>query len=280
MSWRTEPEPKLPEGKPNRKMPVLDAIVDATRASLPALQGRRAELERAASRRAPPPDFETALAGPFVALVAEVKRRSPSAGAINQALDPVHLATAYRTGGATAISVLTNSRFFGGSIADLDAVAAAVELPVLRKDFILDETQLLETRAAGASAVLLIVRILPQAVLERLLHVAASLGLAVLVETHNPAEVVRATDAGATIIGVNARDLDSLVIDTAAALALLATVPADCLAVAESGMASREDVGRAAAAGADAVLIGSALAAAGDPAGRTRELTGVNRRAR
>lgn len=261
-------------------MPVLETIVEATRATLPGLQGRRRELERAATRRGPPPPFAGALNRPSVALIAEVKRRSPSAGAINEALDPVQLARAYAAGGAAGISVLTDSRFFGGSLADLEAVVAGAALPVLRKDFILDETQLLEARAAGASAVLLIARILPQAALQRLLEFAVSLALDALVETHNAAEIVRALDAGARIIGVNARDLDTLVVDTGAAWPLLESIPADCIAVAESGMASRADVALAAAAGADAVLIGSALASAADPAARARELSGIARHGR
>jgi len=262
------------------ELQVLEAIVEATRATLPALKGRRSELERAAGRRPPPPSFSRALSGPSVALIAEVKRRSPSAGTINEALDPAQLARAYVSGGSAAISVLTNTRFFGGSLADLEAVVAAATVPVLRKDFILDEAQILEARAAGASAVLLIARILPQAALVRLLEFTVGLGLDALVETHNPVEVRRAVDAGAPIIGVNARDLDTFTIDTAAAWQLLAGLPAECIAVAESGMASRAEVGLAAGAGANAVLIGSALASASDPAARARELSGIARHAR
>lgn len=261
-------------------MPVLDAIVQATRATLPALQARRGELERAAFRRGPSPAFAVALNRPTVALIAEVKRRSPSAGVINEALDPAQLACAYVAGGAVAVSVLTDTRFFGGSLADLAAVVTAVALPVLRKDFILDEAQLLEARIAGASAVLLIARILPQAALVQLLEFAASLGLDALVETHNSTEIARALDAGAQVIGVNARDLDTLAIDAAGAWQLIASLPAGCIAVAESGMASLADVELAAAAGADAVLIGSALASAPDPAAGARELSGIVRYAR
>ena len=271
---------KLPEGKPNRKMPSLDAMVNATRGALPALRVRRAELERAAASRVASADFATALDGPSVALVAEVKRRSPSAGAINEKLDPAILAHGYAAGGAAAVSVLTDERFFGGCIADLEAVVAAVDRPVLRKDFIIDETQLLEARAAGASAALLIVRVLPQRTLQRLLEFAAAVGLAALVETHTRVEISRAVDAGARVIGVNARDLDTFSIDAAAAWELLAGIPAGCIGVAESGMATRDDVALAAAAGADAVLIGSALSSAGDPAARARELSGVRRRGR
>jgi indole-3-glycerol phosphate synthase len=262
------------------ELQVLEAIVEATRATLPALKGRRAELECAAGRRPVPPSFSRALNRPSVALIAEVKRRSPSAGAINEALDPVQLARAYSSGGAAGISVLTDARFFGGSLADLEAVVGAAAVPVLRKDFILDEIQILEARAAGASAVLLIARILPQAALAQLLEFAASLGLDALVETHDAADIQCALDAGASIIGVNARDLDTFIIDAAAAWQLLAGLPADCVAVAESGMTSRADVELAAAAGAQAVLVGSALASASDPVARARELSGIARHAR
>jgi indole-3-glycerol phosphate synthase len=261
-------------------MPVLDAIIAATRETLPALQARRDALERAALATTPPVSFMAALRRPTVALIAEVKRRSPSAGAINAGLDPAHLAQAYAAGGAAAISVLTDGPFFGGSLADLEAVTAAVQVPALRKDFILDETQLFEARAAGASAVLLIARVLDDQALRRLHRMADDLGLGVLVETHTADEIGRALAADATVIGVNARDLDDFSINREAAWALLAQVPAQCVAVAESGMATVEDVAVAAAAGADAVLIGGALAAHGTPEVAARTLAGVVRRGR
>ena len=264
----------------NRQMATLDAILDSTRRELPALRARTPELERAAANRRRPPDFALALRRPTVALIAEVKRRSPSAGAINESLDPATLARGYAAGGAAAISVLTDRAFFGGSMADLDAVVAAVAAPVLRKDFILDESQVLEARAAGAAAVLLIVRALEQAVLRRLLNFTVTCGLTPLVEIHNAAEVARALDAGATVIGVNARDLDDFSIDTQAAWRLLKTIPSDCIAIAESGMVTVADVSAAGDAGADAVLIGSALAKAADPVGRAGELSGILRRVR
>ncbi|MGH7523268.1 MAG: indole-3-glycerol phosphate synthase TrpC [Gemmatimonadales bacterium] len=261
-------------------MPLLDEIVEATRASIPFVRARRGELERRAAERPIPPDFRLALQGQRVAVVAEVKRRSPSAGAINPELVPAMLATGYADGGAAAVSVLTDSRFFGGSMADLEAVAAAVARPVLRKDFILDESQILEARAGGAAAVLLIVRILSDDSLVRLIRCAAAAGVHTLVETHTAVEIDRAAGAGAGIIGVNARDLDTLAVNTAAAWNLLRLVPPGCVAVAESGMATRTDVERAASAGADAVLIGSAAASAADPVARIRELSGVARRDR
>ena len=261
-------------------MPTLRDILDATRAALPDLRPRRDALEQSAAARPAPPSFVAGLRRATVGLVAEVKRRSPSAGAINEGLDPVVLARAYSQGGAAAISVLTDQPFFGGSMADLEAVVAAVPVPVLRKDFILDEIQLLEARAAGASAALLIVRALEQPVLLRLHRFASEIGLTALVETHNRDEITRAVDAGAGVIGVNARDLDTFAVDTAKAWQLLAAIPGECLAIAESGMASRIDVEAAANAGADAVLIGSALASTGDPTSLARTLSGVTRRAR
>lgn len=261
-------------------MAVLDEILAATRAGLPAVRIRVQELRHAAATRVPAADFALALRGERVGLIAEIKRRSPSAGAINEALDPTALAASYAAGGAAAISVLTNETHFGGAMHDLERVTATSELPVLRKDFILDEVQLLEARAAGAAAALLIVRALAQAELVRLLAVAAEYEMAALVEVHTAGERDRALDAGATVIGVNARNLDDFSIDVDRALDLVASLPASVVAVAESAMATVADVERAAAAGADAVLVGGALAAAPDPVALARELAGVRRRGR
>lgn len=261
-------------------MAVLDQILISTRALLPALRSRRAVVERAAAVRPVPPSFAGVLRTPSVGLIAEVKRRSPSAGSINEGLDPVALAAAYAAGGAVAISVLTETAHFGGSVGDLEAVAARVVVPVLRKDFIVDELQLVEARAVGAAAVLLIVRALSQPELTNLVRAALALQLTPLVEAHDRAEVDRALEAGAEVIGINARNLDDFSIDIGSSLELLASIPADRIAVAESGMSSLSHVARAAAAGADAVLIGGALAAAADPASRASELCGVGRRGR
>jgi indole-3-glycerol phosphate synthase len=261
-------------------MSVLDDILATTRDGLPAIRTRRAELEQSALTRVPGASLKEALRTTSVGLVAEVKRRSPSAGAINEGLDPVSLAGDYAQAGAAAISVLTEVAHFGGSMRDLRRVASEVEVPLLRKDFILDDVQVIEARAAGASGVLLIVRALAQAELERLIAVAEQWELEALVETHNREELDRALDAGASIIGVNARDLDDFSIDVPGSLELLATIPGSVIAVAESGMADREDVLQAAAAGADAVLIGGALAGSHDPAVRAATLTGVPRRGR
>ncbi len=259
-------------------MPVsLGQILASTESTLPALKARRRELERLAADAAPGASFRDALEGPAVALIAEVKRRSPSAGSIREDLDPASRAEHYADGGAAAISVLTDGPHFGGSLDDLRAVVARVGVPVLRKDFILSEEQVLEARGAGASAVLLIVRALPPQRLASLRRFAAEAELAALVEAHTAAEVGTALDAGAEIIGINSRDLDTFRIDVSAAWRLFPSVPRGVIAVAESGMASVADVARAAAAGADAVLIGTALSAAEDPGVLVRQLAGVMR---
>jgi indole-3-glycerol phosphate synthase len=262
-------------------MPVtLDQILTSTRGRLADLRDRRAALEREASEAARPPSFAGALRRDSVAVIAEVKRRSPSAGSIREDLDPADRAERYARHGAAAISVLTDEPFFGGTIDDLRAAVARTAVPVLRKDFILDELQIVEARAAGAAAVLLIVRALPQARLTALLGCARGAGLDALVEVHTAAEVDRALEAGATLLGVNSRDLDSFRVDTAAAWAILRRLPRDCVAVAESGMKTAADVEIAAAAGADAVLIGTALSAAADPGALLAGLSAVSRRGR
>ena len=258
----------------------LDQILASTRLDLPALGRRRSALEREAAARAAPPSLATALRAGTVAVVAEVKRRSPSAGVIREDLEPGERAALYASNGAAAVSVLTDGPHFGGSMDDLRTAASRVPVPVLRKDFILDELQVVEARAAGAAAVLLIVRALPAERLRALLGCVRSAGLEALVEVHTAAELDGALEAGASIVGVNSRDLDTFRIDLAAAWALLAQVPADRIAVAESGMHGTEDVARAADAGADAVLIGTALSAAADPAALLRQLSMVPRRGR
>jgi indole-3-glycerol phosphate synthase len=259
---------------------TLDQILASTRLELPELGRRRRALEREAASRPAPPSLRHALRGERVRVVAEVKRRSPSAGVIRADLDPGERAALYGSHGAAAISVLTDGPYFGGSVDDLRTAASRVGVPVLRKDFILDELQIVEARAAGAAAVLLIVRALAPERLGSLLASARSAGLEALVEVHTAAELHRALDADAEIVGVNSRDLDTFRIDVGAAWELLAAVPSDLVAVAESGMHSRDDVERAALAGADAVLIGSALSAAPDPAGLLQDLSGVPRRGR
>jgi len=257
----------------------LDQILRSTEGRLHQLRERRTALERAAGDVADPPNFRAALEGQNVAVIAEVKRRSPSAGSIREDLDAGERAARYADHGAAAISVLTDGPFFGGSVDDLREAASMAHVPVLLKDFVLDEIQIVEARAAGASAVLLIVRALGSR-LEPLLRFAHQLRLTPLVEVHSAAELSAALDAGATVIGVNSRDLDTFIIDAAAALRLVSTVPAGYTVVAESGMSRKADVERAAEAGADAVLIGTALSAVAAPGELLGELTRVRRRGR
>jgi len=224
------------------------------------------------TQSAPPPlDLESALRRPGMGLIAEVKRASPSAGEIAEA-DPGVQAARYQEGGARAISVLTEARHFGGTLADLRLVRAHSALPVLRKDFIVHPAQVLEARANGADAVLLIVAALTDAELAGLLATAADLGMAALVESHTAEEVDRAVASGAPVIGVNSRDLETLDVDLERGLGLLGRVPGDRVTVFESGVSSRRDVARAEEAGAKAVLVGEALMRAPEPAARIREL--------
>jgi indole-3-glycerol phosphate synthase len=262
-------------------MPVsLEEILSSTRRGLPALQSRRAELQRDADRTPVPPPFGLALRRPNVAVIAEVKRRSPSAGSIREDLDPIGRAVLYSTHGASAVSVLTDQPYFGGSLKDLIDVANGSIVPILRKDFILDELQILEARAAGASAVLLIVRVLDRTRLEELMACALSNHLETLVEVHSLGELETAMAANAAIIGVNSRDLDTFKVDMAAAWRMLRSIPADRIAVAESGISRQSDVVRAADAGADAVLVGTALSQSESPEALLRQLTRVPRHGR
>ncbi len=259
---------------------TLDRILNGVRAGLPALAARREELEARASGRASPPDFRAALRRPMVSVIAELKRKSPSAGLIAPRLDPATRARTYASAGAAALSVLTEQEHFGGALADLESVGAVVPLPLLRKDFILHELQVVEARAAGASAILLIVRALEPAQLRHLLAAAHRWGLAALVEAHDQREIDLALSSGATILGVNSRDLGDFSIDASRAWALLARLPADVIAVAESGMKDVAAVRAAAAGGADAVLVGSALSAADDPAPLLAAMAAVPRHGR
>jgi indole-3-glycerol phosphate synthase len=228
----------------------------------------------------PPPDFVTALRGQQVKVIAEVKRRSPSGGEINVQLDPVSRARQYQDGGAAAISVLTEPAHFGGSEEDLTRVHDAVGLPILRKDFIIDEAQIIEARAWGASAVLLIVRALPFAALVSLARVAREWGIEPLIEVRTEDELDAALGAEARVVGVNSRDLETLEVNAEAVGHLLPRVPPGVVAVAESGMRTVNDVERAAQAGADAVLIGSSLSEAPDPSAAVRAVAGIARRGR
>ena len=234
---------------------------------------------RADALDAPPPlGFRAALAErDDVALIAEIKRSSPSAGLIREDFDPAGIAASYRAGGAAAISVLTDERFFGGQLGYVAEAKSAAALPVLRKDFTVDEYQIYEARAAGADAVLLIVRILSDAQLRAYRALANELGMAALVETHNAEEVERALESGAEIVGINNRDLDALTTDLATTEALASRIPHGPTIVSESGISSRGDVERLARCGVHAVLVGEALMKSKDITESTRELSQVPR---
>lgn len=234
-------------------------------------------LERRALARTPRGDrFEAALGmDGRVNVIAECKRRSPSRGVLAAQYDPVAIAKNYEAGGAAAISVLTEPTFFDGALAHLTAVRDAVGLPLLRKDFVVDDYQLLEARAAGADAVLLIVAALEQAELVRLQSRARELGLAALVEVHDDEELARAIDSGARLIGVNNRNLRTLAVDVSASDRLAAKMPANVVGVSESGLQTRGDLERLAAAGYRAFLIGERFMTDPDPARAISDLIGA-----
>jgi indole-3-glycerol phosphate synthase len=235
-------------------------------------------LRRTALDAGPTRGFADALrrASGTLAVIGELKRRSPSKGDLNPDLDPVPTAKSYEAGGAAALSVLTDGPYFGGSVADLQAARAATSLPVLRKDFTIDEIQVYEARAIGADAVLLIAAALPDDELLRdLLELATGLGLGVLVEAHDAREVERALAAGAPVVGINSRDLATFREDLGVASSLSAMLPPHVVAVAESAIRSVGDARRMADAGFDAVLVGEALVRADDPAALVRDFAAI-----
>jgi indole-3-glycerol phosphate synthase len=245
-----------------------------------AAQASRRALERRIAGLDPASSFAAALDRPDVAVIAEVKRSSPSKGVLDASLDAGVRAAEYATGGAAAISILTEPTEFGGALDDLVAARRAAEVPLLRKDFIVDEVQLLEARASGASAVLLIARAHPAARCFALAAAARSLGLDVLLEVRDEAELERALGVPGAVIGVNNRNLETLAVDDAVSARLLRLIPPERIAVYESGVADAAGVRRAAALGADAVLVGSVLSVAASPVEAVRALIGVARSGR
>jgi indole-3-glycerol phosphate synthase len=219
-----------------------------------------------------PRRFFEALRRPGLAFIAEIKRKSPSGGELRPGASAADLAQTYATSGAAALSVLTDARYFGGSAADLIDAREASGLPVLRKDFVVDPYQIYEARAMGADAVLLIVRSLTDSELAKLLVLTHRLGMEALVETHSAVEIDRALQAGARVVGVNNRDLDTLITDVSLAARLRPRVPAHCVFVAESGISSPEHVVAMVAAGVDAILVGESLVRAADPGEKLRGL--------
>ena len=261
---------------------VLDDIVAGVREDLALRVAAvpEAELERRAAAAPPALDAEAALRSrPGMAVIAEVKRSSPSKGALADITDPAALAEEYAAGGATAVSVLTERRRFSGSLDDLAAVRRRVDIPVLRKDFLVTRYQITEARAWGADLVLLIVAALDQRDLVQLREHAEALGMTALVEVHDEEETRRAVDGGASVIGVNARDLRTLEVDRTVFARLRRHIPDDIVTIAESGVRGVEDVREYAASGAHGVLVGEALVTGGDPARAVRDFAAVGVRA-
>jgi len=263
---------------------VLDDIIEGVREDLARRREAvpEAEMLRRAREATPALDARAFLEsdGTTMGLIAEVKRSSPSKGALAEIPEPAELAATYAGSGASAISVLTEERRFRGTLADLDAVRERVRVPVLRKDFVVEPYQVLEARAHGADLVLLIVAALDDETLRSLYQLIHEHGMQALVETHTEEELERALALGADLIGVNARNLKDLSVDLDRAAALLARIPVGPLAIGESAVASVADVEAYAAAGADAVLVGEALVTSGDPAASVASFRGVARRGR
>lgn len=255
-------------------MSVLDDILVGVREDLAERQSRTslAELKDRAAALPPALDGAAVLRGPGVAVIAEVKRSSPSKGALAAIADPAALATDYQAGGASMISVLTEARRFGGSLADLDAVRARVDIPLLRKDFVVSSYQLWEGRAHGADVALLIVAALEQEALVSMVERSASLGMTALVEVHDEIELERALVAGARVVGVNARNLKTLEVDRGVFARLAPMIPEGVVKVAESGVRGPHDLLAYAACGADAVLVGEGVVTGGNPRQAVAEL--------
>jgi indole-3-glycerol phosphate synthase len=258
---------------------ILDRIVTYKRQEIAVARQRRpdADLERRLDDAPSPRDFRAALERqPDLAIIAEVKKASPSAGLLRADFDPVAIARTYEQHGAACISVLTDEPSFQGHLNYLSAIRAAVSVPLVRKDFILDRYQLLEARLAGADAVLLIAEILDEAALPRLLRESAELGLQTLVELYDRANLPRVLDSGARLVGINNRDLHTFQTRLEHTLDLLAALPPDVCLVSESGIASRADIERLQTAGVRAVLIGETFMRATDIAAKLSELRGVD----
>lgn len=255
---------------------ILDRICENKKDEL-AYRKRVMPLERLHESLAldvPRRDFRLALRLPGISLIAEVKRKSPSRGVMLEQVDPAELAKSYENAGARAVSILTDAEFFNGSFEDLAAVRESISLPCLQKDFLIDEYQLYEARVRGADAILLIVRILSDQQLHDYLELARALGLSVLTETHCADEIERAIKAGAHIIGINNRDLDTLEVDINTTMELRKVVPGGYILVSESGIRTREHVLMLEDGGIDAILVGETLVTSGNPRNKIRELIG------
>ncbi|CAB4607822.1 unannotated protein [freshwater metagenome] len=255
-------------------MSVLDSIIEGVREDLATRRLPLAQIHQRMEQTAPALDAHTFLSRDEMNVIAEVKRSSPSKGALASITDPASLAEQYQEAGAAAVSVLTERRRFGGSLEDLDAVRKRISIPVLRKDFMVDEYQFFEARAHGADIVLLIVAALSKSQLKDFYDLATELGMASLIEVHTAQELESAMDIEPRIIGVNSRNLKTLDVDSAAFADLIPQIPSDVIRIAESGIATRSDVEFAQKAGATAILVGESLVKSGDPISAMQELLG------
>ncbi len=272
---------RLSRGTMNAPVGILDRIVETKRREVEALKGSASELRAAAEGAATARDFKAALSGgDSVSVIAEIKRRSPGAGEIRPDLDPVQLAPTYEAGGAAALSVLTDSEYFGGRLGDLSAARGLVSVPVLRKDFLIDPSQVYQARAADADAILLIVRILDDGKLRSLRVLAEELGMIALVEAHDGEEVDRALESGARVLGVNNRNLRTFETRLDTTLGLLDRIPSGVVLVSESGIRTRDDVRMLGENGIDAVLVGESLLRQDDPGAGVAMLAAETRTSR
>lgn len=257
---------------------ILQRIVETKRCEVEVLRRDLAGLRSRAEGAPPARDFVGAIhGGDTVAVIAEIKRRSPGAGGIRTDLDPLHLGSRYESGGAAALSVLTDEKYFGGSLGDLASVRDLVKIPVLRKDFVIDESQVYEARGAGADAILLIVGILDDDTLSSLRTLAEELGMSVLVEAHDGAEVERGLAAGAGLLGINNRNLGTFETRIGVTLSLATRVPSGVVLVSESGFNTSADVASVGEKGVDAVLVGESLLRQEDPGAGVTALAGQRR---
>jgi indole-3-glycerol phosphate synthase len=255
-------------------MSVLDSIIEGVREDLAARRLPLSQIHEAMENAAKPLDAYAFLSQSEMNVIAEVKRSSPSKGALAPITDPAALAEQYQEAGASAVSVLTERRRFGGSLEDLDAVRARVTIPVLRKDFMIDEYQFLEARAHAADIVLLIVAALSRSQLKDFYDLSCELGMASLIEVHTAQELESAMEISPRMIGINSRNLKTLDVDTRAFTDLIPQIPVEIIRVAESGISTRSDVQAAQSAGASVILVGEALVKSGDPISAMQELLG------
>ena len=262
-------------------MNILEKIIETKSLEVKNLKRHLKNLLLESEEVSPPRDFLNSLmSDDLVGVIAEIKRRSPGAGAIRPKLNPVSLATNYESSGAVALSILTDTKYFGGSLKDLREVRDFVGLPILRKDFIIDESQIYESLVSGADAILLIVSVLDDEQLRDYREMAESLGMAALIEAHDLSEVERGLSAGASLLGINNRNLKTFDTNLKTTIDLVREIPPEVVLVSESGVHSKEDVSMLGEAGVDAVLVGESLLRKDDPGKGVRNLSGQGKRGR